>query len=420
LVGCGPASAEIVVSIFPLPVSAKRGGACFKAADGIGRIQLKCNNPINTELSVCITIGSNATRCQKHNFVSNPLMTFLGEWDFKKFIDKHADRPTVAVSLQLLSTDGVVEPSGLDESSIASTTLAPAIADPAIAAFSFSTSPSAVPMTEHPEVSLENDKATAQVDGYAKEAPPAGFQKPPTGSQMPSLSTPQQTPEVTPRTTSSEICQSTWSTPQAPPSSPFFNYGGSLCFTFTLRRADNVKMGLDVDKEESDQELVVTRVIPGGAIEAWNRQCFAGPFSSKALVPGDRVVGINQRSDIPGMLEECRSNQLLKLYVVRGDLLHVDIPLGWCGASTPSPTIQLVPIPVPIIFTVPCVKHGSVDALMVAGPDQLGGDAASFCTEVPTSVTLRASAPEFFPPGSSGMGQDADADVTVGVDGTSE
>jgi len=401
LVGGGPAFADIVVSIFPLPVSAKRGGACFKAANGIGRIQLKCNNPIDLDLSVCITVGSTATRCQRHNFVSNPLMTFLGDWDFKAFINPNVDRPTVPLNLQLLLTDEVVDPGA--DTCTTSSMIPPAIADPAIAAFSVSTMAIPEPAGEIAFGDFPAPKVKEHIIDSTKDAV--------TG---PSPSSPQQTPEATPRKTPQQTPQPAWqpTTPQAPPPSPFFKFGDSLLFTFTLRLADGIQLGLEINRDEHNQELVVKKVIPGGAAEAWNRQCFAGPFSSKAVVPTDRIVGINGRSDITGMMEECRLVQLLKIFVVRGDLPHVDIPLSWCGAPTPSPTIQLVGVPVPIYFPVTCGKHGIVEGAgvpMATGPDQFGGDAVAFRTEVLTLGSLRACAPEFFPPGTGQEGTNAEA-----------
>lgn len=158
--------------------------------------------------------------------------------------------------------------------------------------------------------------------------------------------------------------------------------------------------------------MKVDRVIPGGAAEAWNRQCFQGPFSSKAVVPGDRIVGINGRSDCEGMLEECRQNQLLKLFVVRGDLPHSEIPLGWCGAGVPTPiqTVQIIPVPVPMpiffqVTAVPCGKHAVVGNSEEGGPVAMATGPEFYQAEDSPSA-FRAGAPEFFP---SGAGQDSDA-----------
>jgi len=359
----GPAFAELVMSIFPLPVSSKRGGANFKAANGIGRIQLKCNNPVDVELFVCIAVGSGPRRCEKHNFANNPLMTFNADWDFKAAIDPMSDRPTVAVTLQLLEAKEGADLPMCERAFTTTATASPAVMDPAI-------------------VALGHVKAHVYCvsEGEPKQSSPF----------TPSSTTSQGTPEVTPRPHLQQSCVP--ATPQLPPPSPspFFSLGGSLLFMFTIRRADGVELGLDVMVDEVNQELTVRNVIPNGAAEAWNRQCFAGPYSSKAIVPTDRIVGINGRCDCQGMLEECRERQLLKIFVVRGDLPHMDIPAGFCGVPDSIPTIQFVAVPV--FFPVPCVKHDIVDyhgGLVPTSPP---------CSEAPISGVLRASAPEFIPP----------------------
>lgn len=81
----------------------------------------------------------------------------------------------------------------------------------------------------------------------------------------------------------------------------------------TLRRADNVPVGLDVQGE--DNSLLVERVRAGGAVEAWNRQC---PGALREIKPGDRIIMINDVEDPEGMRQECLTKHLLKLTVVRG------------------------------------------------------------------------------------------------------
>ena len=36
----------------------------------------------------CITVGGTATRCQKHNFATNPLMTVIGDWELLPYSGK--------------------------------------------------------------------------------------------------------------------------------------------------------------------------------------------------------------------------------------------------------------------------------------------------------------------------------------------
>lgn len=382
VVAGGPATAEVVVSIFPVPVSSKRGGSCFKAANGMGRIQLKCNNPMDVELSVCISVGGMPTRTQLHNFANNPLMIFNTDWDFKASIDPDIERPTVSVALQLLGAEDHVNMTSTLLSEITSFRTPmkndPAAIDPAI-------------------VAVGPLKGLVESLAKVPSLPEAGKPKPHTcdfGDFTPSSTPSVATPEVTPR--SSVPQPSPQPSPQVPSSPPFFTLGDSQLFSVTLRRADGYELGLDVLPDEMTQELVVQHVISGGAAEAWNRQCFAGPFSAKAIVPTDRIVGINGRCDCHGMLEECRERQLLKIFVVRGDLPHTEIPAGWCGVST---TIQYVAVPV--FFPVPCVKHDIVDCHgghVATSPDHFGCCQGEAVLQALAPGVLRAAAPEFVPP----------------------
>lgn len=86
-------------------------------------------------------------------------------------------------------------------------------------------------------------------------------------------------------------------------------------FTLTLRRADNVPLGLDVRGESGESFLIVDTVRPGGAVEAWNRQC-AG--DSREIRQGDRIIMINSAEDADAMREECLTKHLLKMTVLRG------------------------------------------------------------------------------------------------------
>jgi len=87
-------------------------------------------------------------------------------------------------------------------------------------------------------------------------------------------------------------------------------------FKFTLRRADDVELGLEVARERDDQVLLIKAVLPGCAIEAWNKQCEAGA-SWKAVMCGDQIVKVNKALGCDAMLQECKTKQLLEIVVVR-------------------------------------------------------------------------------------------------------
>jgi len=99
--------------------------------------------------------------------------------------------------------------------------------------------------------------------------------------------------------------------------SPCYFHGGNTYFGFTLRVADTVGLGLDIVRLDVHQLLLVQAVLPGGAIEAWNKQCLDGPSAAKAVQGGDAIVSINGKTNCEEMLEQCRGNMLLKMVFVR-------------------------------------------------------------------------------------------------------
>lgn len=108
----------------------------------------------------------------------------------------------------------------------------------------------------------------------------------------------------------------------APPShsqtaGPAGNASPAPPFSLTLRRADNVPLGLDVRGDSGEACLIVEAVRPGGAIEAWNRQC-AG--DTREIRTGDRIVKINSAEDADSMREQCLTKHLLKMTVQRGSV----------------------------------------------------------------------------------------------------
>eukprot|EP00931_Biecheleriopsis_adriatica_P115129 TRINITY_DN90968_c0_g1_i1.p1 TRINITY_DN90968_c0_g1~~TRINITY_DN90968_c0_g1_i1.p1 ORF type:complete len:380 (-),score=81.75 TRINITY_DN90968_c0_g1_i1:202-1341(-) len=103
-------------------------------------------------------------------------------------------------------------------------------------------------------------------------------------------------------------------------------YGGGV-FSMTLRKADQAELGLNVSPIESQRVLYVEGVRPDGAVDAWNRQCASSAQAEKAVIPGDRIVSVNNVSYDPDrMLEECKDKVLLKLTIVRGDYPLPELP----------------------------------------------------------------------------------------------
>lgn len=104
---------------------------------------------------------------------------------------------------------------------------------------------------------------------------------------------------------------------------PVFLDGDGLFFSFSIRRADDGGLGLNVEPSSDGRVLLVQSVLPHGAIEAWNRQTRgAAKAPWKAVMPGDKIVCINGATDVAEMLEEIKAKLLLRLLVVRGGLDH--------------------------------------------------------------------------------------------------
>eukprot|EP00448_Togula_jolla_P011751 CAMPEP_0170609546 /NCGR_PEP_ID=MMETSP0224-20130122/22184_1 /TAXON_ID=285029 /ORGANISM="Togula jolla, Strain CCCM 725" /LENGTH=442 /DNA_ID=CAMNT_0010934863 /DNA_START=6 /DNA_END=1334 /DNA_ORIENTATION=+ len=109
----------------------------------------------------------------------------------------------------------------------------------------------------------------------------------------------------------------------------------SFTFSFTLRKAANTTLGLNVSHSEGKEFLHVDGIRPDGAIEAWNRQCAGTLAAEKMVHPGDSLISVNGiMRDSTKMLEECRDRQLLKLMVVRGE---VPVEERVRDATTPTP-----------------------------------------------------------------------------------
>lgn len=102
-----------------------------------------------------------------------------------------------------------------------------------------------------------------------------------------------------------------------PPEEPVDAY----VFGLTLRVADGAEIGLVCSSSpvhSTSPFLRIESITPGGAAEAWNRQCGGSGAAEKVLRPGDKIVRVNDESRSADlMLAECKSARLLRLQVVR-------------------------------------------------------------------------------------------------------
>lgn len=113
----------------------------------------------------------------------------------------------------------------------------------------------------------------------------------------------------------------------------------ALTFSLTLRRADNVPLGLDVIGEKDQEFLLVEGVRIGGAVEAWNRQCHG---DAREIRKGDRIIMINGAKDAESMREECLKKHLLRMSVIRSPRNKAS-PLAAQGAGMRAEASEFVP-----------------------------------------------------------------------------
>lgn len=120
-------------------------------------------------------------------------------------------------------------------------------------------------------------------------------------------------------------------------------------FSFTIRKADETDLGLNVSHSRSGdgapaKVLLVEGIRVGGAVDAWNRQCLGGAHRDKVVMVGDKIICVNGVDYDPDkMLQECKEKQLLRLTVYRGDGPLPELPS--LQAAPPKPTSMRVDAP---------------------------------------------------------------------------
>lgn len=144
------------------------------------------------------------------------------------------------------------------------------------------------------------------------------------------------TPEVRKKDLSSMLASPC---PQTPPPTSYPTTPHD--YSFIIRKADGVPLGLDLTptKTKNKDGLRIDGIHAGGAIEAWNKQCPSPEEvpSSRAIVPGDVLVQVNQAyGNKDEMLNECKSHHLLWLAFLRGDQNAAEARRSPGGAEYPN------------------------------------------------------------------------------------
>lgn len=112
-------------------------------------------------------------------------------------------------------------------------------------------------------------------------------------------------------------------------------------YVVTLDRAIDTKLGIDVEQRKDGKKLPI-RGITGGLAEKWNKS-----HPSTLIKQGDAIIEVNGvRDDIASMMQRCRSDQVLKMIIMRADGLApsgaqpppvITSPAGSDAASSSGP-----------------------------------------------------------------------------------
>jgi len=327
--GSGLGAKEFVLSINPKVASGKTVAArSFASANGVGMVQLmhgdNCGGqPPVGKLPFCISVDQRPLHCVEHDFTSDPVLQVPGEWSFGNLAENTLATSTTVITVEVRSFAEV--PSFPHLAPLSNSE--PGQATPAT---------HATPTTAAAPATLHRTK-----DSRLRRNPDKPHQ--PRQQQVPIVLLNQvlEPSIVGQRPQHQEVPDAT---------SAFWAGGGGRCasrplaagpdsnyllFTFTLRRADGVDLGLEVDRCNNDQGLRVEAVRPSLAIDAWNRQC-ASPISShpeKSVLPGDEILSVNGKVGSQTMLEECRQKLLLKLVIARARNDLPPAPPCWADYS---------------------------------------------------------------------------------------
>jgi len=118
-------------------------------------------------------------------------------------------------------------------------------------------------------------------------------------------------------------------------------------FSITLRKADDVSLGLSVNADEKDDNtLLVENILCGGAVDSWNQQWSGDASGERVVVAGDRIIKVNKiEGDVRKMLEECTTQRMVKLLISRGPAGAQVRAAATCGVSPARQVDEAAPVP---------------------------------------------------------------------------
>lgn len=86
-------------------------------------------------------------------------------------------------------------------------------------------------------------------------------------------------------------------------------------YSLTLRLAEKGGLGIKFGNLPGCDTLFVRRIVPGYALDSWNRQCMFGNVAnmSRYVSLEDVLISVNEKSAPHEMLQECQEKLLLKM-----------------------------------------------------------------------------------------------------------
>lgn len=103
----------------------------------------------------------------------------------------------------------------------------------------------------------------------------------------------------------------------APVFKPASSGGDGAMFTFAIRKADNVQLGLNITPSVDNGSFVIEDVLKDGAVMAWNKQVADSAKKVQALRAGDVIVAINGATSCNAMLNEMKTTLFMRMTVHR-------------------------------------------------------------------------------------------------------
>jgi hypothetical protein len=318
---------EFIVSMYPKAVSTSRGGSNFRASNGVGTLQIKCNQMSENSLVLCLTVGGDIeSRSLMHDFGASPVAAFPGEWDFQEASTRSDASPIFIITLvavpladdhlaaQATNVHSVLEVSSQVCNTPVVWTMPASAWTPADAWACAPWSPMAWPLGFVPPLCSHAVPMVWPPNTCADDTELSPFASP----NVSPRTSPIESPWVSPSMTSS-VSESNDSYANIA-ELDYSQYGPGRIYAFTIRRANDFDLGLDVDSSDCGRVLLVRDVAEDGAVAAWNLQCDEGPSVGRMVLPGDKILSVNGESSAKLMLIECRRSLLLKLVLQRGDV----------------------------------------------------------------------------------------------------